>query len=60
MEVLRPDVSLRNEARCAMRGSCGPKVMFGKPLPCPYDGPPSEVRLLYVYTPAVSDTGFIG
>ncbi|TFY72100.1 hypothetical protein EVG20_g909 [Dentipellis fragilis] len=26
--------------RCVMRGSCGPKGWFGKPLPCPYDGPP--------------------
>ncbi|TBU32872.1 multidrug efflux transporter AcrB transmembrane domain-containing protein [Dichomitus squalens] len=42
MEVLRPDTSIRNEGRCAMRGSCGPKVIFGKPLPCPYDGPPTE------------------
>lgn len=25
-----------------MRGSCGPKVIFGKPLPCPYNGSPSE------------------
>ncbi|EIN10276.1 multidrug efflux transporter AcrB transmembrane domain-containing protein [Punctularia strigosozonata HHB-11173 SS5] len=28
--------------QCAMRGSCGSKGWFGKPLPCPYDGPPSE------------------
>ncbi|KAH9918241.1 multidrug efflux transporter AcrB transmembrane domain-containing protein [Epithele typhae] len=42
MEVLRPDTVLRNGGRCAMRGSCGPKEMFGKPLPCPYDGSPSE------------------
>ncbi|KAL6309624.1 multidrug efflux transporter AcrB transmembrane domain-containing protein [Sparassis latifolia] len=25
-----------------MRGSCGSKDVFGKPLPCPYDGPASE------------------
>ncbi|EGO01710.1 hypothetical protein SERLA73DRAFT_85531 [Serpula lacrymans var. lacrymans S7.3] len=25
-----------------MRGSCGTKGWFGKPLPCPYDGPPPE------------------
>ncbi|KAH8830662.1 patched family-domain-containing protein [Flagelloscypha sp. PMI_526] len=28
--------------QCAMRGSCGPAVMFGKDLPCPYDGPAIE------------------
>ncbi|KAI0265104.1 patched family-domain-containing protein [Gloeopeniophorella convolvens] len=28
--------------RCAMRGSCGSKSIFGKPLPCPYDGPAYE------------------
>ncbi|EPQ59387.1 multidrug efflux transporter AcrB transmembrane domain-containing protein [Gloeophyllum trabeum ATCC 11539] len=30
---------------CAMRGSCGTKGWFGKPLPCPYDGsaqPPED------------------
>ncbi|RPD67274.1 multidrug efflux transporter AcrB transmembrane domain-containing protein [Lentinus tigrinus ALCF2SS1-7] len=42
MEVLQPSSGIRDAGRCAMRGSCGPKVMFGKPLPCPYDGPPSE------------------
>ncbi|KAI9066747.1 multidrug efflux transporter AcrB transmembrane domain-containing protein [Trametes sanguinea] len=42
MEVLRPNSAVRVEDRCVMRGSCGPKVMFGKPLPCPYDGPPSR------------------
>ncbi|KAF9818352.1 hypothetical protein IEO21_02867 [Rhodonia placenta] len=26
-----------------MRGSCGPKSWFGKPLPCPYDGPALDV-----------------
>lgn len=25
-----------------MRGSCGKKGFLGKPLPCPYDGPPVE------------------
>ncbi|KAJ8518364.1 hypothetical protein ONZ45_g4551 [Pleurotus djamor] len=28
--------------RCSMRGSCGRRGLFGKPLPCPYDGPPVE------------------
>ncbi|OJT13083.1 Niemann-Pick type C-related protein 1 [Trametes pubescens] len=42
MEASTPDSTMRSAARCAMRGSCGPKEMFGKPLPCPYDGPPSE------------------
>ncbi|KAG6829322.1 hypothetical protein H0H92_004925 [Tricholoma furcatifolium] len=28
--------------RCAMRDTCGKKGFFGKPLPCPYDGPPVE------------------
>ncbi|KAI0053035.1 multidrug efflux transporter AcrB transmembrane domain-containing protein [Auriscalpium vulgare] len=32
----------RETGRCVMRGSCGPKKMFGKPLPCPYDGPSIE------------------
>ncbi|PPQ77710.1 hypothetical protein CVT25_011145 [Psilocybe cyanescens] len=27
-----------------MRGSCGKKGFFGKPLPCPYDGPPVELN----------------
>jgi hypothetical protein len=31
------------DGRCAMRGSCGSKGMFGKPLPCPYNGPAYEV-----------------
>ncbi|KAI0687215.1 multidrug efflux transporter AcrB transmembrane domain-containing protein [Cytidiella melzeri] len=30
------------EGQCAMRGSCGPKGWFGKPLPCPTDEPASE------------------
>ncbi|EIM88474.1 multidrug efflux transporter AcrB transmembrane domain-containing protein [Stereum hirsutum FP-91666 SS1] len=30
------------EGRCAMKGSCGSKGWFGKPLPCPYDGPPEQ------------------
>ncbi|PCH41134.1 multidrug efflux transporter AcrB transmembrane domain-containing protein [Wolfiporia cocos MD-104 SS10] len=30
------------QGSCAMRGSCGSKDWFGKPLPCPYDGPASE------------------
>ena len=33
----------RLDGRCAMRGSCGSKGIFGKPLPCPYDGPSYEV-----------------
>ncbi|KAF9008709.1 multidrug efflux transporter AcrB transmembrane domain-containing protein [Cyathus striatus] len=28
--------------RCAMRDSCGKKGLFGKDLPCPYDGPPKD------------------
>ncbi|THH20160.1 hypothetical protein EW146_g1160 [Bondarzewia mesenterica] len=31
-----------NGGRCAMRGSCGSKGWFGKPLPCPFDGSPVE------------------
>lgn len=31
--------------QCAMRGSCGKKGWMGKELPCPYNGPPSEVGL---------------
>lgn len=34
---------LSGDAKCAMRGSCGKKGLFGKPLPCPYDGPPVDV-----------------
>ncbi|KZT19295.1 multidrug efflux transporter AcrB transmembrane domain-containing protein [Neolentinus lepideus HHB14362 ss-1] len=32
-------VTTAGSGRCAMRGSCGTKGWFGKPLPCPYDGP---------------------
>ncbi|KIY45848.1 multidrug efflux transporter AcrB transmembrane domain-containing protein [Fistulina hepatica ATCC 64428] len=28
--------------QCSMRASCGRKGLFGKPLPCPYDGPAVE------------------
>ncbi|KAF9076432.1 hypothetical protein BDP27DRAFT_1255295 [Rhodocollybia butyracea] len=28
--------------RCSMRDTCGSKTIFGKQLPCPYDGPPEE------------------
>ncbi|KAJ3841539.1 hypothetical protein EV361DRAFT_76733 [Lentinula raphanica] len=31
-----------NPQRCAMRDTCGSKTLFGKQLPCPYDGPPQE------------------
>ncbi|KIM45836.1 hypothetical protein M413DRAFT_65031 [Hebeloma cylindrosporum] len=34
--------SSNRDGRCAMRGSCGKKGFFGKPLPCPYDGTPVE------------------
>ncbi|KAF8974608.1 patched family-domain-containing protein [Flammula alnicola] len=34
--------SNHGDGKCAMRGSCGKKGFFGKPLPCPYDGPPVE------------------
>lgn len=34
------------EGQCSMRGSCGMKGWSGKMLPCPYDGPALEVRLL--------------
>jgi hypothetical protein len=37
---------LDGEGKCVMRGSCGKKGFFGKPLPCPYDGPPQEVRVV--------------
>ncbi|PFH50535.1 hypothetical protein AMATHDRAFT_144865 [Amanita thiersii Skay4041] len=33
---------LNRPGHCAMRGSCGRKGLFSKPLPCPYDGPPQE------------------
>ncbi|CCL99443.1 uncharacterized protein FIBRA_01461 [Fibroporia radiculosa] len=33
------------EGYCSMRGSCGSKGWFGKPLPCPYDGPASDVSV---------------
>ncbi|KAG8718513.1 hypothetical protein FRC08_005112 [Ceratobasidium sp. 394] len=32
---------MSNQGQCSMRGKCGTK--FGKPLPCPYDGPPEEL-----------------
>lgn len=28
---------------CVFRDTCGKKSMFGKELPCPYDGPPVDV-----------------
>jgi hypothetical protein len=34
-----------DEPRCVMRGSCGKKGLFGKPLPCPYNGPPHQVSV---------------
>ncbi|KZT12544.1 multidrug efflux transporter AcrB transmembrane domain-containing protein [Laetiporus sulphureus 93-53] len=37
-----PYMPLRGEGYCAMRGSCGSKDWFGKPLPCPYDGSASK------------------
>lgn len=37
-------IPFSGEGRCALRGSCGTKGWFGKPLPCPYDGPPVDVR----------------
>jgi hypothetical protein len=39
-------ISNNGDGKCAMRGSCGKKGFFGKPLPCPYDGPPVEVHFL--------------
>ncbi|KAF6762740.1 patched family-domain-containing protein [Ephemerocybe angulata] len=36
------DVAKTSAGQCAMQGSCGKKGFFGKDLPCPYDGPPSE------------------
>ncbi|CAE6428362.1 unnamed protein product [Rhizoctonia solani] len=29
------------QGQCSMRGKCG--TNYGKPLPCPYDGPPEEL-----------------
>ena len=60
MEVLRPDTSVRREGRCAMRGSCGPKEIFGKPLPCPFDGPPSEVCSTLIYMRLAVDLVNVG
>lgn len=42
--------SKNGDGKCAMRGSCGKKGFFGKPLPCPYDGPPVKVQLLPLLT----------
>jgi hypothetical protein len=42
--------SNNGDGKCAMRGSCGKKGFFGKPLPCPYDGPPVEVHFLPLHT----------
>ena len=42
-------ISNNGDGKCAMRGSCGKKGFFGKPLPCPYDGPPVEVHF-FVFT----------
>ena len=35
--------SQAREGHCAMRGSCGKKSIISTELPCPYDGPASEV-----------------
>ncbi|KAF4602307.1 hypothetical protein EYR40_005512 [Pleurotus pulmonarius] len=35
-------MNMEDGGRCAMRDSCGRRGMFGKELPCPYDGPPIE------------------
>ncbi|KAF8607954.1 multidrug efflux transporter AcrB transmembrane domain-containing protein [Ceratobasidium sp. AG-I] len=32
---------MTGQSQCSMRGKCGTK--YGKPLPCPYDGPPKEL-----------------
>ncbi|KAG8694210.1 hypothetical protein FRC09_009992, partial [Ceratobasidium sp. 395] len=32
---------MSSQGQCSMRGKCGTK--YGKPLPCPYDGPPQEL-----------------
>lgn len=42
------------DGKCAMRGSCGKKGFFGKPLPCPYDGPPVEVHFFAITYGTVS------
>lgn len=41
------------EGHCAMRGSCGPKSWFGKPLPCPTDEAASEVSRLFTWMPSI-------
>lgn len=42
---------LEEEGQCAMRGSCGKKTIFSSTeLPCPADGPASEVSVdMYVF-----------
>ncbi|ESK97466.1 vacuolar membrane protein [Moniliophthora roreri MCA 2997] len=35
-------LAMDQEPRCSMRDSCGKKGIFGRDLPCPYDGPPQE------------------
>jgi hypothetical protein len=32
------------QGSCAFRDTCGKKSTFGAELPCPYDGPPLDVR----------------
>jgi hypothetical protein len=32
------------QGSCAFRDTCGKKSVFGGDLPCPYDGPPVDVR----------------
>ena len=43
--------------KCTMRGSCGKKGLFGRDLPCPYDGPPVEVRIVLLARNDVLDLG---
>jgi hypothetical protein len=37
---------IHTDGYCVMRDNCGSKRTFGKQLPCPYNGPAVEVKLL--------------
>ncbi|KAH9973016.1 multidrug efflux transporter AcrB transmembrane domain-containing protein [Lactifluus volemus] len=42
MATRHTDYHIPTNGHCSMRGSCGSKGLFGKPLPCPFDGPASQ------------------
>jgi len=50
--ICDPYTPIHEAGRCSIRGNCGKKSLFGKPLPCPDNGlaeePADDVRKLLV------------